>query len=322
MQPKLIDGMVSVIVPSYKTAGFIGETLDSIFAQTYSNYEVIVVNDGSPDTPALEKVLANYSGRIRYLHQQNHGSGSARNLGMRNACGEFLAFVDSDDLWMPNFLAEQLRYLLENPAVDMVCADCVFFGKGDLDGKSWQSLDPIEPPVTLEKLLPTHGGAFLSFALLRTEIALAVGFFEEELRVCEDYNYWLRLLYCGGELAYSAKILGKRRIHPESLTYDASVVLPHAIVALEKFVAMLDPSGRQAAMVRREISRARSQLKLKEGRRNLDLRDYQGARESFAAANAAVSSIKLRATLLGLNWLPQWTRWAVSKWKRNLNKKT
>jgi glycosyltransferase involved in cell wall biosynthesis len=313
--------MVSVIVPSYNTAKYIGETLDSILAQTVRDYEVIVVNDGSPDTPDLERVLQNYQDQIRHIKQENRGPGGARNTGMRNARGEILAFVDSDDVWLPDFLAEQLKFLEENPSADMVCADCVFFGNGDLHGKSWQSLDPIEPPVTLEKILPTHGGAFASFALLRREMALKVGFFDEELRLFEDYNYWLRLLYCGGTLAYSRKVLGKRRIHPESLTYDRTVVIPHAILALEKFAAMLDPSGREASLVRREIALSRSQVALKEGRRRLDVHDYQGAKESFADANAAVCSIKVRLTLLGLRCLPQWTRWAISHWDRHLGKR-
>ena len=306
--------MVSVIVPTYNTSRYIAETLDSVLAQTFREYEVIVVNDGSPDTPELERVLVKYQNQIRYIKQENQGPSAARNTGIRLARGEFLAFPDSDDIWLPDFLADQLKFLEENPSLDMACADCVYFGDPDLEGKSWQSLDPIEGTVTLEKILPTHGGAFASFVLLRRETALKVGFFDEQLRLFEDYHYWLRLLYCGGKMGYLRKILGKRRLHSESLTYNQDVIIPHAIKALEKFEAILNPTGREARLVRREIAFSQSRLALKEGRRRLAAGDYQGARESFTKAQAAVDSRKVRFALLGLRWAPQWTRWAISRW--------
>jgi glycosyltransferase involved in cell wall biosynthesis len=100
--------MVSVIVPAYNTSAYIGETLESIFAQTYRDYEVIVINDGSPDTEELERVLNQFQRRIRYIRQENRGLAGARNRGISYAAGEFLAFPDRDDLWFPDFLLEQL----------------------------------------------------------------------------------------------------------------------------------------------------------------------------------------------------------------------
>lgn len=314
--------MVSVIVPSYNTADYIQETLESIFAQTFRDYEVIVVNDGSPDTPKLERVLAPYQNRIAYIKQENRGLAGARNAGIRHAHGEFLAFPDSDDIWLPEFLEGQLNFFAENPSFDLVCADCVFFGDTQLQGKSWQSLDPIEPPVTWEKILPTHGGAFASFLVLRREIVSKVGLFDEQLRLLEDYNYWLRLLYCGGKWAYNPKILGRRRVHSQSLTYDQDVVIPYAIAALERFATVLNPSGREASLVEKEIAHARSHLALRQGKQRLALRDYLGAKQSFAEANAAVVSRKVQLTLLGLRWAPQWTRWALLRRDRHLKRKT
>lgn len=314
--------MVSVIVPSYKTAAYIGETLESIFAQTYRHYEVIVVNDGSPDTPKLEGVLAPYQNRIAYIKQENRGLAGARNTGIRHARGEFLAFPDSDDIWLPEFLEEQLNFFRENPSFDLACADCVYFGDTELQGKSWQSLDPIPPPVTLEKILPTHGGAFASFVLLRRDIVSKVGWFDEGLRLLEDYNYWLRLLYCGGKWAYIPKVLGKRRAHSESLTYDQDVVIPHAIAALERFATILNPSGREAHLVEREIARARFRLALRQGRERLARGDYLGAKESFSEAHAVVPSRKVQLTLLGLSWAPRWTRWAISRRDERLTRKS
>jgi len=306
-----IAPVVSVIVPSYNAAPFIEETLNSIFAQTYRDYEVIVVNDGSPDTPKLERVLAPYQNRIAYIKQENRGPAGARNTGIRHAHGEFLAFLDSDDIWLPEFLERQLNFFRENPSFDLVCADCVYFGDTTLQGKSWQSLDPIEPPVTWEKILPRYGGAFPSFVLVRRQIVSKVGFFDQESSPLEDYNYWLRLLYCGGKWAYHPKVLGRRRVHSQSLTYDHDVVIPTAITALQRFATILNLSGREATLVEKEIAIARSRLALKHGKERLAVYDYLGARKFFAQANAAVASRKVRLTLIGLRWAPQWTRWAL-----------
>src|SRR5277367_3487063 len=99
---------VSVIIPTYKTADLIAGCLDSVFAQTYSNFEAMVVNDGSPDTPDLEVALQPYMGRIVYIKQENKRAAGARNNAIRQARGEFVAFLDSDDSWMPDHLSSQM----------------------------------------------------------------------------------------------------------------------------------------------------------------------------------------------------------------------
>src|ERR1041384_6033366 len=103
--------LVSIIIPAYKVAPYIAATLDSVFAQTYLNYEVIVVNDGSPDTEEFEEALQPYLDRIRYLKQENLGASVARNKGVKAARSEFIAFLDADDVWRSNYLHEQLKFI-------------------------------------------------------------------------------------------------------------------------------------------------------------------------------------------------------------------
>jgi glycosyltransferase involved in cell wall biosynthesis len=100
--------LVSVIIPAYDVAEFIGEALDSVFAQTFTDYEVIVINDGSPDTAKLERALAPYLSRIVYLKQENRGVSAARNTGINAARGSLIAFLDGDDVWLPNYLEVQV----------------------------------------------------------------------------------------------------------------------------------------------------------------------------------------------------------------------
>src|SRR5437660_1074209 len=111
---------VSVIIPAYNTAHYIGGALASVFAQRFSNFEVIVVNDGSTDCERLELAIGSYLSRITYLKQENRGPGAARNLGIRHSHGEYLAFLDSDDSWLPEYLNEQIGFLRNESSLDMV----------------------------------------------------------------------------------------------------------------------------------------------------------------------------------------------------------
>ena len=103
--------LVSVIIPAYKAAGHIVSAIESVLAQTFSDHEIIVINDGSPDTSQLLEVLSPYRDRIRYLEQPNQGPSGARNTGIRAARGTYVAFLDSDDSWSPSYLGEQIRLL-------------------------------------------------------------------------------------------------------------------------------------------------------------------------------------------------------------------
>jgi glycosyltransferase involved in cell wall biosynthesis len=123
------DPLVSIVIPAYKVAPFIKETLDSVFAQTFTDFEAIVINDGSPDTDELERALEPYRARIVYLGQEkNQGAGAARNLGLRVARGHFVAFLDGDDTYFPAFLSEQLELIRGHGGYELVYADATNFG--------------------------------------------------------------------------------------------------------------------------------------------------------------------------------------------------
>ena len=118
---------VSVIIPTYNRSNFILETLESVFAQTYSDYEIIVINDGSTDdTEDILKPLIS-SGSIRYLFQANQGESAARNHGIRLAHGRYIAFLDSDDLILPKKLEKQVEFLENNPEIGFVHSSFVRF---------------------------------------------------------------------------------------------------------------------------------------------------------------------------------------------------
>src|SRR5690349_3602213 len=106
---------VSVIIPTYNRAQFIARAVDSVLEQTYKDFEIIVIDDGSSDN--TQEILKAYEGKIRYVYQQNKGISAARNRGIQEAKGEYIAFLDSDDVWKPEKLSVQVAILDVNPHV-------------------------------------------------------------------------------------------------------------------------------------------------------------------------------------------------------------
>src|SRR5258708_13916994 len=117
--------MVSVVIPVYNSANNIAEALNSVLNQTFSKYEIIVVNDGSPDTPLLKRALEPFRQRIRYIQQENQGPSGARNAGILAARGKYVAFLDSDDRWLPSHLASQIEVLDARPSLALIYADAL-----------------------------------------------------------------------------------------------------------------------------------------------------------------------------------------------------
>jgi glycosyltransferase involved in cell wall biosynthesis len=115
--------LVSIVIPAYNAEKFIAETIDSVIGQTYTNWELIVVDDGSKD--GTKEVVAAYLGdpRVKYVHQQNAGVSLTRNHGIRLSKGEYITFLDADDHWQKNNLEEKIKFLEQNPVVDWVFSD-------------------------------------------------------------------------------------------------------------------------------------------------------------------------------------------------------
>ena len=121
---------VSVIIPTFNRENFVVKAIDSVLRQTYEEYEIIVVDDGSTDN--TNKRLKNYKHNLRYIYQENAGVSAARNTGIKNANGEWIAFLDSDDEWTVDYLATHVKRVSENPGICMQTTDCIFEG---IDGK-------------------------------------------------------------------------------------------------------------------------------------------------------------------------------------------
>lgn len=220
----LTDKLISVVVPAFNAASTIRESVNSALNQTYCNIEVIIVDDGSTDdTKAVASELSRRDARVRYIYKQNGGVASARNKGIAEARGEFIATLDADDLWYPTKLARQIeRFESKGPNTALVYAWCCWIDpNGNINGSA--------PPSRLEgAVLPQMclGNVVISGsnALIRRKALLAAGGFDESLRVrgaqgCEDWKLYLQIaeLY---EVAVVPEYLIGYRISPGSMSDD------------------------------------------------------------------------------------------------------
>ncbi len=186
-----IPGLVSIIIPAYNAAGWVNRAIDSALAQTYAEREILVVNDGSTDTTA--DVLAGYGGAIRVLTQPNGGLSSARNLGIKEARGEFLAFLDADDYWLPQKLTRQVGCLKRDPGLGFCSTRTKLVSPEDEPLGTW---DCPKMDVTLLRTLflrhasiPGSGSGVMA----RSHLFKRAGPFDTQLRSLEDIDMWMRL---------------------------------------------------------------------------------------------------------------------------------
>ena len=312
MRSSLGSPTASVVIPAYNAADHIEDAINSVLAQTYTDYEIIVVNDGSPDTPALEKALDRYRDRIRYLRQDNRGPSGARNAGIRTARGEFIAFLDSDDKWLPEFLESQLQLIASDGQADLVYADCMIFGDSPLSGESFMRRYPSEGPVTLESVLQNRCVVVTSTVVARKRSLMQVGLFNEAYRCCEDFDLWLRLLHAGSHFTYQDRILAYHRKHAESVTAASERFLEAQITVLTELKHDLRLSSRQLELVDRRMERCTALLALRRGKRCLAEKRYGEARQAFRDANRYFQSQKLRLVEYGLRFAPTALRFALT----------
>ncbi len=291
---------VSVVIPAYNVAPYISETLATVFAQTFSDFEVIIVNDGSPDTEEFELAIMPYRERVRYLKQENRGASAARNTGLRAALGELIAFLDADDLWSPDYLKEQLKFIREY-GCDLACADAMIFGVSADAGRSYMdSLMESAPPkglVTFLELVNADRSLITSGVVVRRDLVLEVGLFDEALRNAQDFDLWLRLARTGARLAYQRKVLLSYRSRPNSLSGDAINSHRRELRVFDKIEQSYDFTPAERVEVSAVIRNRRALLEYELGKLYLVPGDFAAARQSFANANNLERSWKARLAL-------------------------
>lgn len=212
MSKKFIDNLVSVIVPVYNAEDFMCETLDSILSQTYKNIEIICIDDMSKDSSRL--IIEDYASRYENIRpiilEENGGVSNARNVGIANARGRYIAFLDSDDVWMPEKIEKQIKFMVENKYA------FTFTGYRfmDADSKLLNTVVHAKKDLTYDKLLRQNAISCLTVVIDRAYI--------EDIYMPkihhEDYAAWLRILKKGYKAYGLDEVLAKYRTRQNSLS--------------------------------------------------------------------------------------------------------
>lgn len=212
---------VSVVIPAYNAGLWIGEAIESVLNQSFHRLELIVVDDGSnDDTLSIAKSFTDP--RIRFLHQENRGLSAARNAGIRESRGEYVAFLDADDIFRPNKLEHQVWALDQKP--DLALVTCGFEVVDERRGSVGEQRPWLaQPNIDLQSLLFVNP-VLPSTLVVRGSVFESVGFFDETLHRYEDWEFSLRLATAGHQLEYVKQVLVEYRRHGANQSTDPSLV--------------------------------------------------------------------------------------------------
>lgn len=312
---------VTIVIPAYNAARYIGQTLDSVKAQTFSDYEVIVVNDGSNDQAELEQILQHHPLPIIYLAQENKGVSAARNAAIKIAKGKFYAQLDADDQWTPDYLEVQLGILSDNPDVALVYPNATIIGDGLDGGLEFMKITPSEGEVNFESLV-RQKCTVMTCVTARMSAIREAGMFDESIRSCEDFDLWLRIVKNGGRIIYHRRILVLYRRHEGSLSSDRVWMVRNLLAVFEKSAGTFDLTPAERKILTEEISSNRATLELFEGKRALSSRGTGVALVHFEKANEDLRSPKLTLVIFFLRHLPRLVVWAFAARERLLTKES
>jgi len=268
---------VSIIIPTYNRSKLLRVALESALAQTYPNIEVIVVDDGSTDDTAM--VMTQYAGRVTYLKQANQDVAAARNTGIRAASGEYLTFLDDDDLIMPTKIERQVRVLASQPEVGLV--HCRFY-YADEDGNYLYKAGLLPEGEVLQELVCSNF-VWVGAPLIRRQCLEQVGLFDEEIpAICADWDMWLRIAQAGYRFACVQELLGAYRIQRDSMMSDVAKLEQGMFVVLEKVFS--NPQLPASVTALRE--QAHGKIRFWISCRYYDAGQWDDARQNLAAALA------------------------------------
>ncbi|MBC7359907.1 MAG: glycosyltransferase [Desulfacinum sp.] len=261
----MVTGLVSVIIPTRDRAAMVREAVDSVLDQKDAHSELIVVDDGSTDeTP---EVLSSYRDRIRLIRQDNRGVSAARNRGVQAARGEWIAFLDSDDLWLPGKLRAQLSFFASHPGLLICQTEEVWIR----NGRRWNPKKYHAKPSgycfgrLLERCLVSPSAVMIHRSLLDR-----VGLFDESLPACEDYDLWLRI-GCRHPIGLVPEpLVIKRGGHPDQLSATVPALDRYRIQAIARLLEtgeLTEEQRAQAAAQLEKKARIYAMGCLKRGRR-------------------------------------------------------
>ena len=312
---------VSVIMPAYNVEPYLAASIESVRAQTYRDWELVLVDDGSSDRTG--QIADDYSGRdarIRVIHQRNGGLSAARNSAMRYARGEFFALLDSDDLWDPDFLQSQMATFASTPAADIVTGNAREMG-GHWNGRPARPWPDRRPLPDLAEILRDEEAVFI-MSVFRRSVYQAVGDFDERMRSNEDYDYWLRAAAAGFRFARNDRPLGEYRRRDDSLSADDVRMLTGLLGVYRKLRPAIVDRPSELAVLDAQIAKFETELLAAEARAAIDSGNRRAAADRLRALRSrrptlgiAIAAVVARCAPPLLPVLYRWNRARLARRK-------
>lgn len=292
---------ISIVIPAYNVAEYIVETLKSVADQKFREFEVIVVNDGSPDTEIFERMIRFMMDDIVYIRQPNAGAGEARNNAIRHARGEVIAFLDGDDIWMPEFLSSQYVFLI-NGNYDLVYCDAFLTGLNSPYRRTFMETAPSNGYADFNAILDLRCNVITSGTMARKQMIIDAGMFETERVRAHDFMLWLRMAKRGAKIGYQKDQLLKYRVHLDSLSGDSISRVEREIDAFNRVRRTIELDEEQQQIVTHRLACLEADLAVEQGKAFLLAGDYREAAVAFRVANRQRNSLKLSV----ITWLAQY----------------
>ena len=233
--------LVSVVMAAYNAERYITESVNTVLAQTYPHWELIIVNDGSTDsTPAIAQEYSESDSRIMVLTQPNQGLGPARNAGIRQAKGDWLVFLDADDLWDPKILEKQISVSERYPDVDVIFTDGWIFNNDDLnETRPYPTISGYFSAEEMYRLEYETNYIPVQTAMVSRKMVRKIGLQQVIVRCCEDWDYWLRVARAGGNFYGIDEKLFYYRRHDSNMSNN---VLQMLYAKLSVLIWNFDPA--------------------------------------------------------------------------------
>ena len=218
MQP-----LVSVIIPTHNRAEFVVEAVQSALDQTYDNLEIIVVDDGSTDHTS--QILGRYQGKLRYIYQEHAERSTARNNGFENSRGDYIAFLDSDDIWLPQKIERQIAVFENDPEIGVVYSEAEFVDKDGVTSTHIVNREALQRkrPHLYEDLLTTNVVGSPSAVMIRRRCFEQARMFDVSMNTCEDLDLWRRLARCCTFYKIETPLF-KLRVHSKNTQCNLSLM--------------------------------------------------------------------------------------------------
>jgi len=300
--------LVSIITPAFNASAYLSETVRSALEQTYTNLELLIVDDESTDgTVELARQWMTIDPRVKAWSIPHSGSSMARNTAISKARGEILALLDSDDIWMPEYLEEQVQLLTTRGNISIVTANAINRG-GSHNGR------PIWPVTTAESELGLldiieHEASVCIMSVFSRDVPERLGGFDARFPSNEDYHFWLRAAAAGFRILRNPKPLGFYRRRPNSVSADDRRMLHGIIAVLRDTAAHQDLSEEAQHAIDRQVRRFQDEIARLDVRGFLDRRDADGAARSLHEWARARGRVGLGALSNVARWWPRPLVW-------------